>query len=51
MKIDLDYVKSHAPSLVSPILCTDLKENEKVRLLKTGAVKAGEDLFAVDIYE
>ena len=51
MKIDRDYVKSHAPSLVSPILCTDLKENEKVRLLKTGAVKAGEDLFAVDIYE
>ena len=51
MKIDLDYVKSHAPSLVSPILCTDLKENQKVRLLKTGAVKAGEDLFAVDIYE
>ena len=27
------------------------KNLKKVRLLKTGAVKAGEDLFAVDIYE
>ena len=45
---DAETVKKR---LVSPILCTDLKENEKVRLLKTGAVKAGEDLFAVDIYE
>lgn len=51
MKIDLDYVKAHAPSLVSPILCTELKENEKIRLLKTGTVKAGEELFAVDVYE
>ena len=51
MKIDLDYVKAHAPSLVSPVLCTELKENEKIRLLKTGAVKAGDELFAVDIFE
>lgn len=51
MKVNLDYVKANAPSIVSPILCTQLKENEKVRLLKTGDIKAGEALFAVDIYE
>lgn len=51
MKVDLSYVKAHAPSLVSPILCTELKENEKIRLLKTGMIKAGEELFAVDVYE
>ena len=51
MKVDLDYVKSHAPSLVSPVLCTDLPDNKKVRMIKTGKIKAGEDLFAVDIYE
>lgn len=51
MKIDLAYIKSHAPSLVSPILCTDLSDNQKVRMVKTGTIKAGEDLFAVDIYE
>lgn len=51
MKIDRDYIKSHAPSLVSPILCTDLADNQKIRMVKTGKIKAGEDLFAVDIYE
>lgn len=51
MKINLDYIKSHAPSAVSPILCTDLSDNQKIRMVKTGAIKAGEELFAVDIYE
>lgn len=51
MKIDMDYIKSHAPSLVSPVLCTDLSDNQKIRMVKTGTIKAGEDLFAVDIYE
>ena len=29
MKIDLDYLKTHAPSLVSPVLCTALEDNPK----------------------
>jgi PTS system D-glucosamine-specific IIC component len=51
MKLDLEYLKSHAPSLASPVLCTELSENQKIRLLKTGEIKAGEELFAVDTYE
>lgn len=51
MKLDLEFIKSHAPSLASPILCTELSENQKIRLLKTGSIKAGEALFAVDTYE
>ena len=50
MKIDIPYLKEHAPSLVSPILCTDLQDNQKVRLLRKGKIKAGDDLFAIDIY-
>ena len=49
LKLDLAYLKKHAPSLVSPILCTDLKDNQKVCLLKEGNIRAGEALFAVDI--
>lgn len=48
MEIDLAYVKKHAPSIASPILCTELEENQSVRLLKSGSVKAGEPLFAVE---
>ena len=51
LKLDLDYIKSHAPSIVSPILCTELEGNQKIRLLKEGKIKAGEPLFAVDTYE
>lgn len=50
LKIDLDYVKKNAPSLVSPVLCMEMADNQKIRLLKTGEIKAGEDLFAVDEY-
>ena len=51
MKLDVEFLKSHAPSLASPVLCTELTENQKIRLLKSGKIKAGEALFAVDTYE
>ena len=51
MKIDIDYLKENAPSLVSPVLCSELEDNQKVCLLKTGDIKAGDELFAIDIYE
>ena len=51
MKLDLSYLKEHAPSLASPVLCTELSENQKIRLIKSGTIKAGEALFAIDTYE
>lgn len=51
LKIDLDYLKEHAPSIVSPILCTELDDNQKIHLLKEGNINAGEALFTVDICE
>ena len=51
LKLDLDYLKGNAPSLVSPILCTELEDNRKIRLLTEGDIRAGEALFAIDICE
>ena len=51
LKLDINYLKENAPSLVSPVVCTELSENQKVRLLKEGEILAGEELFAIDIYE
>ena len=51
MKVDLAYLKENAPSLATPVLCTELGDNQKIRLLANGAVKAGQPLFAIDIYE
>ena len=51
LKLDLDYLKEHAPSIASPVLCTELEDNQKIRLLKEGEIKAGDELFAIDVYE
>ena len=50
MKINIPYLTEHAPSLCSPVLCTDLDDNQKIRLLAKGEIKAGEPLFAIDAY-
>ena len=51
LKLDLDYLKANAPSVASPVLCTELEDNQKIRLLNEGEIKAGDELFAIDIYE
>ncbi len=51
LKLDIDFIEKNAPSLISPILCTELESNQKIRLLAEGKIQAGEPLFAVDIYE
>lgn len=51
MKIDIPYLTENAPSLCSPILCTEIEDNQRVRLLANGEIKAGEPLFAVEIVE
>lgn len=51
MRLDLKLLREKAPSLVSPIICTELEDNQRIRLLKTGDIKAGEELYAIDIME
>lgn len=48
LRLDLEYLQSHAPSLVSPVLCTELSDNQRIRLLAEGNIKAGEPFFAVE---
>ena len=49
LKLDLEYLKTRAPSVTSPVLCTELEENQRIRLLADGPVKAGDPLFAIEI--
>lgn len=49
LNLDLEYLKTHAPSVTSPVLCTELEENQRIRLLTDGPVKAGDPLFAIEI--
>ena len=49
LKLDLEYLKTHAPSVTSPVLSTEQEENKRIRLLTDGPVKAGDPLFAIEI--
>ena len=48
MELDLTYLKEHAPSIVTPVVCTELAENQHIRMLTQASVKAGDPLFAVE---
>ncbi len=51
LKLDLDYIKEHVPSILSPVICTELEDNQKIRILKEGSVDVGEPLFMIEYYE
>lgn len=51
MKLDIEYLKEHAPSLVSPVLCTNLSGSQKVRLIHEGSIQAGEDFYVIEEIE
>ena len=42
LKLDLEYLKANAPSVTSPVLCTELEDNQRIHLLHEGQIKAGE---------
>jgi glucose PTS system EIICBA or EIICB component len=43
LKVDIDAIKDKVPSLMTPIVFTNLKEGEQVKLEKQGAVKLKEE--------
>ena len=47
MMADLDYLAQNAPSLCSPVICTELGINQEVHLLREGEINAGEELFII----
>lgn len=51
LQLDLKYLSKNAPSLVSPVVCTELEDNQKIRLLKAGDICAGDALFKVEVNE
>ncbi|MDA0175450.1 PTS glucose transporter subunit IIA, partial [Solirubrobacter taibaiensis] len=42
LKVDLAFVKENAPSIITPIVFTNLQQGQQVELKKDGNVKKGE---------
>ena len=51
MKLDIPYLTENAPSLCSPVLCTELEDNQRIHVLAHGEIKAGDPLYAVETVE
>lgn len=51
MRASLPYLRENVPSLMSPVILSEMNEYQEIRILKKGQIKAGEELFAVDYYE
>ncbi|HWO96222.1 MAG TPA: glucose-specific PTS transporter subunit IIBC [Bacillus sp. (in: firmicutes)] len=43
LEVDLDFVKNNAPSVITPIIFTNLQADEKVNILKKGQVDLNEE--------
>lgn len=48
LKLDLAYLQKNVPSMVSPVICTELEDGQHIRLLKKGNVKVGQALFVIE---
>ncbi|MNF07990.1 PTS system glucose-specific EIICBA component [compost metagenome] len=42
MEVDLEYVKANAPSVISPVIFSNLPEGSTVTLKKPGKVSVGD---------
>ncbi|MGM0847301.1 MAG: glucose-specific PTS transporter subunit IIBC [Bacillota bacterium] len=49
LKVDLDYIQNNAPSIITPIIFTNLKEGKSVTIEKEGKVNAkDENIISID---
>ncbi|GLI83372.1 PTS system glucose-specific EIICBA component [Rossellomorea marisflavi] len=49
LKVDLDFIKANAPSIITPIVFTNLKEGQQVTLKSPGKVNRNdEDIIGID---
>ncbi len=50
IKMDLEYLKNHATSIITPVVCSELMENEEFIKENKSYVSAGEKLFTIRQY-
>lgn len=47
IRMELDYLREHAVSLASLVLCLELEDGQEVRLLREGRIEFGEPLLEI----
>ncbi len=47
IKMDLEYLKANAPSIISPVICTELEDEDELKIVAKGKVDFKDVLFTV----
>ncbi|MBA4494927.1 glucose-specific PTS transporter subunit IIBC [Paenactinomyces guangxiensis] len=47
LEVDLDYVKEHAPSIVTPVVFTNLQEGQEVKIEKTEVTRGDSGIVTI----
>ncbi len=47
LSFDLEYIRENATSAATPVIFPELKDNQKVKIIKLGQVVAGEDIVEI----
>ena len=48
MNFDMEKIRAIAKAMSTPVICTELKEGQKVTVLRYGEIKVGEELMRVE---
>lgn len=48
MNFDMEKIRATAKAMTTPVICTELKEGQKVTVLRYGEIKVGEELMRVE---
>lgn len=51
IKAEIDKIRPKVPSIITPVLVSELTKNQKIRIIADGEVNIGDDLYALDVYE
>jgi len=49
IEIDLEYIKNNAPSILTPVIITNMEKVKSMDLVKTGKVKAGTKVLKIEL--
>lgn len=48
LRFDIDYIREHATSTLTPVIFTELEEGQTVKVTKYGEIVVGENLFTIE---
>ena len=49
IEVDLDFIKENSPSIITPVIITNMEKTKDMEIVKTGLVNAGEQVLKINL--